>query len=163
VSATVSCLVCETPAAQDDRFCGACGALLPDRPAARSTANELDLERLFVHQGRIGRLEFLLTAVVLNFFLLMALGLLVGLSENILGILLGLVLTGAAGFALACASIKRMRDTNMPSWLAVAMAFIAVIPMIGWMFGFMFAIIGPDNRQNPHGAPGSGSVRPRRV
>ncbi len=155
----VSCLVCGTPASPDDRFCGACGALLPDRRAARSTANDLDLERLFSHEGRIGRREFLLTALVLSLFLIMALGLLAALSSNILGVLLGLLLTGAAAFALACASIKRLHDINTSGWLAI----IAVIPLIGWVFVLVLALIGPANDQNAYGAPDSGSVSPRRV
>lgn len=154
-----ACLVCGALASPGDRFCGACGALLPDRPAARPAADKLELEWLFVYQGRIGRLEFLLTGVVLSLFLIMALGLVAALSDNILGVLLGLLLTGATAFALACASIKRLHDIDTTGWLAI----IAVIPMIGWVFVPILALIGSTRGQNAYGAPDGGSVRPRRV
>lgn len=154
-----ACLVCGTPAAPDDRFCGACGALLPDLPNAHPSANELDLERLFSHEGRIGRREYLLTAFVLSLFLIIALGLLAAMSGNVLGVVLGVVLSGTAAFALACATVKRLHDTNTTGWPAV----IALIPLIGWAFVLALVLIGPTRGQNAYGIPHNGSLRPRPV
>jgi uncharacterized membrane protein YhaH (DUF805 family) len=153
--APVSCLACGFPATPDDRFCAECGALLPKTPVA-STSKELDFEQLFSYQGRIGRLEFLLTAVVLSLFLIIALGLLAAMSGNILGIVLGVVLIGAAGFALACATIKRLHDFDTNGWPAA----LALIPVLGWVFILIFALIGPTTGQNRYGLPSDGSLRP---
>jgi uncharacterized membrane protein YhaH (DUF805 family) len=158
MSVTVPCPVCETPAAPDDRFCAGCGALLPDTsslPASR----QLDLEGLFSPEGRIGRLEFLLTAVVLSFFLSIALGLLAAMNGNIVGILLGGALSAAAAFALVCCAIKRLHDVDTSGWLAV----IALIPLVGWVFLLVLALIGPTQGQNIYGPPHGGSLRPPAV
>jgi uncharacterized membrane protein YhaH (DUF805 family) len=151
-----ACLVCGTPAAPGDQFCGACGALLPESPVARANP-QLDLERLFIHRGRIGRREFLVTAVVLSLFLIIALGLLAAMNGNILGIVLGGALTGAAGFALTCAAIKRLHDFDTSGWLAV----IALVPLAGWVFVLVLALIGPTQGQNRYGLPHDGSLQHR--
>jgi uncharacterized membrane protein YhaH (DUF805 family) len=150
-----TCLVCATPFSPGDRFCGACGALLPEMPVAEAS-NDLDFERLFTHQGRIGRLEFLVTAIVLSLFLVIALGLLAAMSGNILGVVLGALLTGAAGFALACATIKRLHDFDTTGWLAA----LALIPLLGWVFILVVALIGPSTGRNRYGLPNDGSLRP---
>jgi uncharacterized membrane protein YhaH (DUF805 family) len=128
---------------------------LPEPPVT-VTGRALDLEQLFTHKGRIGRLEFLLTAVVLSLFLIIALGLLAAMSGNILGIVLGVLLTGAAGFALACATIKRLHDFDTNGWPAA----LALIPVLGWAFILIFALIGPTTGQNRYGLPNDGSLRP---
>ena len=153
--APVACLVCGTPAVPGDQFCGACGALLPETPVV-GPSQELDFEQLFTYQGRIGRLEFLLTAVVLSLFLLIALGLLAAMNGNILGVVLGGALTGAAGFALICVTIKRLHDVDTTGWPAV----IGLIPVIGWVFIVVLALIGPSKGQNSYGLPDDGSIRP---
>lgn len=156
--AAVACLVCGTPAVPGDQFCGACGALLPETPVV-GASQELDFEQLFTYQGRIGRLEFLLTAVVLSLFLVIALGLLAAMNGNILGVALGGALTGAAGFALICTTIKRLHDVDTTGWLAV----IALIPLVGWVFVLVLALIGPTTDQNRYGLPNGGSLRPSPV
>ncbi len=155
---TIVCLVCGTPPGADDRFCGVCGALLPD-PPNRAAAQELDLEQLFSHKGRIGQGEFFLTASALSLLLLLALGLLAAMLGNVLGVALGVLLTGAAAVALACASIKRLHDTNTTGWPAA----IAPIPVLGWLFILVLALIGPSRGQNPFGLPNDGSIRARTV
>ena len=156
--APVACLVCGTPATPGDQFCGACGALLPESPIAVA-GQELDFEQLFTHKGRIGRREFLLTAVVLSLFLLIALGLLAAMNGNVLGVALGGALSVAAGFALTCAAIKRLHDFDTTGWLAV----IALIPLVGWVFVLVLALIGPTTGQNRYGLPNDGSLRPGSV
>ena len=154
----IVCLVCGTPATSDDRFCGACGALLPEAPLA-AASNELDFEQLFTHQGRIGRLEFLLTAVVLSLLLVIALGLLAAMGGNILGIVLSGALSATAAFALTCTTIKRLHDFDTTGWLAV----IALIPLVGWVFALVLALVGPTAGQNRYGLPNHGSLRPGSV
>jgi uncharacterized membrane protein YhaH (DUF805 family) len=153
--APVNCLVCGFPATPAERYCGECGALLPETPVA-SASQELDFEQLFTHQGRIGRQEFLLTAVVLSLFLIIALGLLAAMSGNMLGIVLGVLLTGAAAFALACATIKRLHDFDTTGWPAA----LALIPLLGWVFILVLSLIGPTTGQNRFGLPNDGSLRP---
>ena len=151
---SVVCLVCETPAFHGDRFCEACGALLPESAIAQPTPT-LDLEQLFSHTGRIGRLEYLVSAVILTLFLLLALGLLAAMIDNILGVVLGGALVVAAAFALTCATIKRLHDINTTGWLAA----IGVIPLVGWVFIVVLALIGPGKEQNTYGLPEGGSIQ----
>ncbi len=75
---------------------------------------------------------------------------------NVLGVVLGVLLTGAAE-SLACASIKRLHDTNTTGWPGA----IAPIPVLGWLFILVLALIGPTRGQNPFGLPNDGSIRAR--
>ena len=151
----VVCLVCETPGTLGDQFCGTCGALLPE-PTIAQLPPALDLEQLFSPRGRIGRREYLITAVVLSLFLTVALGLLAGMSGNVFGAMLGGILSLNAAFALTCATIKRLHDIDSTGWPAI----IGVIPVIGWVFIVILALIGPSKEPNPYGLPHDGSIRP---
>jgi len=102
----VVCLVCETPAFHGDRFCEACGALLPESAISQPT-RALDLEQLFSHTGRIGRLEYLDSAVILTLFLLLALGLLAAMTLTRLmkSLLFAVVPTDVPTFIVVCVSL----------------------------------------------------------
>ena len=151
----VTCLLCGAPASPGARFCARCGALLPDAPSAAQSP-ELDLEQLFTLQGRIGRSEFFVTAVVLSLLYVFALGLLAALSGNILGVVLGGALCVAAAFALTAAAIKRLHDAGTSGWPAI----VVLIPFIGWFVILVLALIGPSSGQNAYGDPHNGSLRP---
>ncbi len=153
--APIACLLCESLASPADLFCSACGALLPDSPSA-TAEQQLDLELLFSYRGRIGRREYLITAIVLSVFLVVALGLLAAMSGSIFGAMLGGILSLNAAFALTCATIKRLHDIDTTGWLSL----IGLVPVIGWVFIVVLALIAPSKEQNTYGLPHGGSIRP---
>lgn len=150
----IVCLVCGMRATRGDQFCAQCGALLPDQ-APIPVPTDRGPEQLFRYEGRIGRIEYLVSAAVLSLFLMIALGLLGAMWGHGLGMPLGATLVVAAAFSLTCANIKRLHDGNSAGWIAV----VGVIPVINWLLILALALMSPTDGANRYGLPDSGSIR----
>lgn len=147
------CPSCGAPAGPEARYCNACGThlqestLLPNQP--------LRLELLFSREGRIGRLEYFLSGLVLTVMWTVALGLTSALTGNLFGVFLGLLLVAAASLALVCAGSKRLHDAAMSDRIAV----VGFIPLVNWIFLIVLSLIGPSQGSNRYGVEHSGTIR----
>ena len=106
--------------------------------------------RFLVFDGRIGRLEYLVAALLLPIAVLVAawiiglvLGLLLGLITGETLALIGVWIPLVAWFVLAiwiglAAGVRRCHDLGFTGWLLL----LSLVPLVGWLFGLVL-LVGP--------------------
>jgi len=111
--------------------------------------------KLFSGAGRIGRLEYFLTIVVVWVVLIIAWSVIVVVDAPALTLVVGLITWLLALVVSVCAGVKRLHDFDQSGWLYL----LFLIPFAGFIMLLVLLLKGSSIGLNRYGYQDSGSVR----
>jgi len=114
----------------------------------------LGIGKLVSGNGRIGRLEWVLTVLGIWLFLIVTWGIVIAVDAPGVTIVLGLASLILSVVVATCAGVKRLHDFNQSGWLYLLM----LIPFAGFIMLLVLLIVGPTPGQNQFGSENSGSI-----
>jgi uncharacterized membrane protein YhaH (DUF805 family) len=165
---TFTCTRCGADVPGTARYCASCGQAIevanPSPPIYATAPTPMPttilfpdsgggIGKLFSATGRIGRLEYFLTVLLVVVVAIATWGVLALADMPVLGFMIGVVLWVGAWVICLIAGIKRLHDFDQTGWLIL----LSYVPIASFVLLLFLLFKGPSAGLNRYGYAGSGS------